>query len=202
MRARLRVGALASGRGSNLRALIEACRAPDYPCEIALVLVNVPGAPALDIARAAGISARLIDHREFASRAAFDAGLDAALRAAKIDIVCLAGFMRLLSPGFVAAWEGRVLNIHPSLLPAFKGLDTHRRALEAGVAIHGCTVHLVTAGLDEGPILARAEVAVRPGDDVESLAARVLEAEHLLYPKTLREFARARLAEAAVTPPR
>ncbi len=186
MSERKRLGVLISGRGSNLAALIEACRAPDFPAEIALVISNRPGAPGLAFAEQAGIPARVIDHKGFATRAAFDAALDEALRAARVDLVCNAGFMRILTPDFVEAWRDRHLNIHPSLLPAFRGLDTHERALAAGVRISGCTVHFVRAELDAGPIVAQAAVPVLPGDDPQTLAARVLRAEHRLYPWALR----------------
>jgi phosphoribosylglycinamide formyltransferase-1 len=183
---RARVGVLVSGRGSNLQALLDACAAADFPAEVALVISNLPGVKALDRAEAAGVPHRVIPHRAYPSREAFDAELDRALRAAGVDIVCLAGFMRLLSAGFVTAWDGRMLNIHPSLLPAFPGLDTHRRALEAGVRLHGCTVHLVTPDLDAGPILVQAAVPVEDDDDEDRLAARVLEQEHQAYPRALR----------------
>ncbi len=185
-----RVGVLISGRGSNLAALLAAARAPDYPAQIVLVLSNRPDAGGLAIAAAAGVPARAIDHKAFgADRAAHEAALDAALREAGVEIVCLAGYMRLLTPFLVGAWAGRMLNIHPSLLPSFPGLDTHNRALAAGVCLHGCTVHLVTDGVDEGAILAQAAVPVLPGDTEESLAARVLAQEHLLYPAALRAMA-------------
>lgn len=183
---RLRVAVLASGRGSNLQSLLDACAAPDFPAEVALVIVNVPGAGAVDRAKAAGVPVAVIDHRGFATRDAFEAVLDEALRTAGIGLVCLAGFMRLLTPGFTERWRGRLVNIHPSLLPDFKGLHTHRRALEAKATRHGCTVHYVTAGLDDGPTIAQAVVPVMPGDDEDTLAARVLVAEHRLYPAALR----------------
>lgn len=186
MTARKRIGVLISGRGSNLAALVEACQEDGYPAEIAAVISNRPGAAGLEIAKAAGIPARVIDHKDFASREAFDAELDKALRETRVDLVCNAGFMRLLTEGFVETWRDRQLNIHPSLLPAFRGLDTHRRALEASVRIAGCTVHFVRAEMDSGPIVAQAAVPVLPDDDAESLAARVLEAEHRLYPHALR----------------
>ncbi len=177
---------LISGRGSNMRALIAAAADPDYPAEIALVLSNVPDAPGLSIARDAGIPTVVVDHGPFRrDRAAHEAAVHAALHGADIEIVCLAGWMRLLTPYLVGLWRGRMLNIHPSLLPAFPGLDTHARALAAGVKLHGCTVHLVTEAMDEGPILAQAAVPVLPGDTVETLAARVLAAEHRLYPSAL-----------------
>jgi phosphoribosylglycinamide formyltransferase 1 len=191
--ARLRVGVLASGRGSNLAALIKAASDPAYPAEIALVIVNIAGTQALARAEAAGIPTRLIEHRTFATRAAFDAALDSTLREAGVEFVCLAGFMRLLTPGFVAAWRDRLINIHPSLLPEFRGLDTHRRALEAGVPFAGCTVHYVRAAVDEGPMIVQRKVPVLPGDDETTLAARVLEAEHQAYPLALRLIAEQRV---------
>jgi phosphoribosylglycinamide formyltransferase-1 len=190
---RLRVAVLASGRGSNLQSLIDACALPDFPAAIGLVVVNVPGAQAIDRARAADVPVTVIDHKGFASREMFDAALDEALRDTGIELICLAGFMRLLTPGFTWGWEGRIVNIHPSLLPSFPGLHTHRRALTAGVKLHGCTVHYVTAALDDGPIVAQAAVPVLSGDDEDSLAARVLAAEHTLYPKALRLIASGRV---------
>ncbi len=184
---RRRAAVLISGRGSNLAALIAAAAAPDYPAQIALVLSNRPDAGGLAHAAAGGIPSAVLDHRPFrADRAAHEAALDSALRAADIEFVCLAGYMRLLTPFLVGRWAGRMLNIHPSLLPAFPGLHTHARALQAGVKLHGCTVHLVTEATDAGPILAQAAVPVLPGDDEDRLAARVLEQEHLLYPLALR----------------
>jgi phosphoribosylglycinamide formyltransferase 1 len=193
---RLRVAVLISGRGSNLQALIDAAAAADYPAEIALVLANRADAAGLQRAAAAGVATRVVPHRDFPDRAAFDRALDAVLREARIDLVCLAGFMRLLTAEFVEAWRDRMLNIHPSLLPAFPGLRTHERALAAGVRFTGCTVHFVRAAMDDGPIVAQAAVPVLPGDDVERLAARVLAAEHRAYPLALRLVAagRARVA--------
>ena len=183
---RRRVAVLASGRGSNLGALLAAAARPDYPAAVALVLANQPGAGALDAAHAAGIPALCLDHRPFGrDRAAHEAALHAELKRHAIETVCLAGYMRLLTPFLVGAWAGQMLNIHPSLLPAFPGLHTHARALAAGVALHGCTVHLVTDTMDEGPILAQAAVPVLPGDDADRLAARVLAQEHRLYPAAL-----------------
>ncbi len=180
------VAVLVSGRGSNLSALIEASLEADYPARIALVLSNRPDAGGLGLARAAGIAAHAIDHRGFGTdRQAHERAIDAALREAGIACVCLAGYMRVLTPFLTAAWDGRMLNIHPSLLPAFPGLHTHERALRAGVKLHGCTVHLVTDRVDEGPILGQAAVAVQPGDTPEQLAARVLRQEHRLYPLAL-----------------
>ena len=184
--ARLKAGVLISGRGSNLQALLDACADPAFPAEIALVISNVAGAQGLDHAKAAGVPTLVIDHKGFPDRESFDAKMDEALRAAGVELVCLAGFMRLLSTGFVEGWRGKMINIHPSLLPAFKGLHTHAQALAAGVAEHGCTVHWVTPALDDGPAILQGKVPVLAGDTEESLAARVLEAEHRLYPEALR----------------
>ncbi|HSE79018.1 MAG TPA: phosphoribosylglycinamide formyltransferase [Alphaproteobacteria bacterium] len=178
---RKRVAILISGRGSNMRALIDAARAPGYPAEIDLVVSNRREAAGLEYARAAGIATAVVHHRDFVDRRSFESALEKELRAARIELVCLAGFMRLLTPEFVAAWRDRILNIHPSLLPAFRGLDTHARALAAGVRFSGCTVHFVRAEMDAGPIIAQAAVPVRPDDDAERLAARVLAAEHQAY---------------------
>ncbi|GLS43059.1 phosphoribosylglycinamide formyltransferase [Methylobacterium brachythecii] len=180
-----RVAILVSGRGSNMVSVIEAAKAPDYPAEIVLVLSNRPDAGGLARAAAAGIPAKAIDHKQFATRESFDAALEAALREAGIELVCLAGFMRIFSAGFVEAWAGRMINIHPSLLPLFRGTHTHEQALEAGVRLHGCTVHYVVPELDAGPIIAQAAVPVLPGDDADSLADRVIVQEHRLYPKAL-----------------
>jgi len=190
---RLRIAVLISGRGSNLQALIEACRDPGVPAEIVLVVSNRPDAAGLGRAAAAGIATRTIDHRSFADRAGFDAALDRCLREAGVELVCLAGFMRLLTTPFVTAWRDRLVNIHPSLLPSFPGLDTHARALAAGVRFAGCTVHLVRPETDSGPILAQAVVPVAPDDTPETLAARVLAAEHRLYPLAVRWLAEGRV---------
>lgn len=187
---RRRVGILISGRGTNMASLIEAARDPDYPAEIALVLSNRPEAPGLARAAAAGIATRVVDHKAFSDRAGFDAALQRELETAEVSLVCLAGFMRILTPGFIEGWTGRMLNMHPSLLPAFKGLHPHRQALRAGVVTHGCTVHFVVPELDSGPALIQAEVPVLPGDTEEALAARVLAEEHRLYPKGLAMLAR------------
>ena len=195
-----RVGILISGRGSNMAALLDAARDPDYPAEVALVVSNRPHAPGIALAAEAGVPVAAIDHRRFGhDRSAHEAAIDAALREAGADIICCAGYMRLLTPFLVAVWQGRMLNIHPSLLPVFPGLHTHRRALAAGVKLHGCTVHLVTDAMDDGPILAQAAVPVLPDDTEESLAARVLVQEHRIYPAALAAFASRR--PAAPPPP-
>jgi len=188
-----RVAVLISGRGSNMAALIDAARAQDYPAEIALVVSNRPDASGLARAREAGIKTALVDHTACeGNREAFERVLDAELEAQRIDLVCLAGFMRLLSPWFVTRWNGRMLNIHPALLPQFKGLHTHRRALEVGVKRHGATVHFVVPEMDSGPIVMQEAVPVIDGDTEETLAARVLEVEHRIYPQALRLVAEGR----------
>ena len=190
-RSRARVGILISGRGSNMKALIEASQAPDCPYEVVIVASNNPDAPGLAYARDEGIATFARSHKGL-DRAAFDALIDRALRDARVEWVVLAGYMRLLSPEFIAGWVGRIVNIHPSLLPAYKGLDTHARVLAAGETGHGCTVHVVTPDLDAGPIVAQAEVPVLPGDTPQTLAARVLDAEHRLYPQALADLILAR----------
>jgi phosphoribosylglycinamide formyltransferase 1 len=188
-----RVAILISGRGSNMTALIEAAEAKDYPAKIVLVVSNRPDAAGLARAGAAGVATVVIDHAPFGDdREAFERALDRVLRDTQIDLICLAGFMRLLTPWFVSRWSGRMLNIHPSLLPQFKGLHTHRRALEAGVPRHGATVHFVVPEMDSGPIVIQDSVAVREGDTEETLAARVLELEHRIYPRALRAVAEGR----------
>lgn len=188
---RARVAILISGDGSNMVALVEATRAPDCPYEVVLVLSNNPDAGGLAKAAALGVPARAIDHRPHGrDREAHERLIDAALREAGADHVALAGYMRVLTPFLVEAWAGRMLNIHPSLLPEYPGLDTHQRALDAGDAEAGCTVHLVTTGVDEGPVLGQARVAVLPGDTAETLAARVKAQEHRLYPSTLVDLVR------------
>jgi len=186
MSPRKRVGVLISGRGSNMSSLIDACNKPDYPAVITLVISNNPYAQGLEIATKAGISSRAINHKTYPSREAFEADLDTALKEAEVDLICNAGFMRLLTNSFVEGWRDKQLNIHPSLLPAFKGLHTHERAIEAGVKLSGCTVHFVRTEMDAGPIIAQAAVPVLPDDTADDLAARVLEAEHKLYPHALR----------------
>jgi len=183
--ARLRLAILISGRGSNMQTLLAACRSGAIAADPCLVLSNRAEATGLALAEAAGIATRIVSHRDFGERAAFDAALDKALGEAGVDFVCLAGFMRLLTRDFIETWRDRMINIHPSLLPAFPGLDTHRRALAAGVKFAGCTVHFVRFETDTGPIVAQAAVPVLPGDDETRLAARVLEAEHRLYPLAL-----------------
>lgn len=183
---RAKVAVLISGRGSNMTALVDAAKAPDCPYAVVLVLSNRPDAEGLALAAAAGVPTLAIDHRPFgADREAHERALDAALREAGAEYVALAGYMRVLTPWLVEAWAGRMINIHPSLLPKYPGLDTHRRAIEAGDVEAGCSVHLVTAGVDEGPILDQARVPVEAGDTPETLSARVLAAEHALYPAAL-----------------
>ena len=190
--ARLKVAALISGRGSNMQALQAACAQPDFPAELALVLSNRADAAGLAFAADRGIATALVDHRK-RTREDFDAEIDTVLRAHGIEAVCLAGFMRLLTPGFVRTWFGRMLNIHPSLLPAFKGLHTHERALATGVRFTGCTVHFVVPEMDDGPIIIQAAVPVAQDDTPEALGARVLAAEHRIYPQALRWLAEGRL---------
>ncbi len=193
-----RVAVLISGRGSNMTALIGAAKADDYPAEIALVVSNRPEALGLARAREEGIATAIVDHKTFGEdRAAFEHALDDTLEADRIDLVCLAGFMRLLSPWFVQRWSGKMLNIHPALLPRFKGLHTHRRALEAGVKRHGATVHFVVPEMDAGPIVEQESLAVHEGDTEHTLAARVLEIEHRIYPRALRALAEGRVTVAS-----
>ena len=186
MTARRKVAILISGRGSNMGALIEAAAQEDYPAEIVVVVSNWADAAGLQSAKDSGIATAVFPHGDYADRVAFDAAIDAELHRRGAEIVCLAGFMRLLTPGFVEAWRGRMINIHPSLLPAFRGLHTHRRALEAGVEQTGCSVHFVRSEVDTGPVIARATVPVLAGDTEDTLAARVLEQEHVIYPQALR----------------
>ncbi len=198
---RRRVGVLISGRGSNMMALAEAARRPDFPAEIVLVISNRPDAAGLAWARSQGIAAHAIDHKAYATREAFDADLDAALIEARIDLVALAGFMRLMTAPFVTRWTGRMINIHPSLLPLYPGLHTHARALADGVRIAGCTVHFVVPEMDAGPIIAQGAVPVLDGDTPATLADRILAIEHQIYPQALALVASgaARLAEGRVT---
>lgn len=183
------IAVLISGRGSNMIALMEACSQPDFPAEIVLVLSNRPDAAGLETAKQAGIPTLCIDHKNFSKdRETHERAVDEAVRASGAELICLAGYMRVLTPWLVQQWANRMLNIHPSLLPAFPGLHTHEAALKAGAKEHGCTIHLVTDGVDEGPILAQARVPVLEGDTADTLAARVLEQEHKLYPATLKHF--------------
>lgn len=177
---------LISGRGSNLQALIDAAKATDYPAEIALVVSNKENAAGLCVAQNAGIPTRVIPHQDYESREAFDHAIDATLREVKIDLIAEAGFMRIHSEWFAKTWEGKALNIHPSLLPLFPGIRVHQQALDAGVKESGCTVHFIVAALDSGPTIAQAAVPVLPGDTVETLAARILVEEHRIYPEALK----------------
>jgi phosphoribosylglycinamide formyltransferase-1 len=194
---RQRVAVLISGRGSNMTALIEAAKAPDYPAEIALVLSNRPEAGGLAVAQREGIATAIVDHKPFGKdREAFERAIQQRLEAHRIDLVCLAGFMRILTPWLIGRWQNRMLNIHPALLPAFKGLHTHERALAAGVSEHGATVHIVVPDMDAGPIVTQGKVPVRAGDTPETLAARVLSVEHIIYPLALRLLAGGRVQVA------
>ena len=186
MAERKRVAILISGRGSNMAALIAAAAERDFPAEIVAVISDKADAPGLAVASGKGIATKVVQRRDFPSREAHDGAIDAALKAFRTDIVCLAGYMRLFTTVFVEAWLGRMINIHPALLPLFKGLDTHKRAIEAGMRVAGCTVHFVTPKMDDGPIIAQAAVPVRIGDTEAELTARVLKAEHQLYPMALR----------------
>ena len=186
MTGRVRVGVLISGRGSNLQALVDASAAPDYPAEMVCVISNVGGVEGLKRAERAGIPTHVVAHGTYDSRESFDGAMDEILRSRGVAFVCLAGFMRVLSDAFVQTWRGRLVNIHPSLLPAFKGLNVHRRVIESGARISGCSVHFVVPELDSGPIIAQAAVPVWPGDTADALAARTLAAEHKLYPLALR----------------
>jgi len=187
---RVRTGILISGRGTNMSALIEAAKASDYPAEIVLVISNIADAGGLVRAAEAGIPTSTVSHRDYATREAFEAEIDRVLRGSGVELVCLAGFMRVLTAGFIAKWQGRLLNIHPSLLPSFRGLHTHEQALAAGAKVHGCTVHYVVPELDAGPIIAQASVPVLADDTPDSLAARVLNEEVKLYPLALAKTAK------------
>jgi phosphoribosylglycinamide formyltransferase-1 len=192
--ARLKLAVLISGRGSNLQSLIDACAKPDFPAEIVLVISNVPDAYGLERAAKAKIKTLTLDHRQYVEREAFEAKLTDALAASGAELICLAGFMRLLTPSFVQRWQGRLINIHPSLLPAYPGLHTHARAIADGAKVSGCTVHFVVAEVDAGPIIIQAEVPILPGDDADKLAARVLTEEHRIYPEAVRMIAEGRTA--------
>lgn len=186
---KIRLAVLISGRGSNLQAIIDACAAPDFPAYIEVVISNIPEAYGLERARLAGITTRVVSHKEYSDREAFDAALDEIIASYSIDLICLAGFMRILTPRFVIKWQGRLINIHPSLLPKYKGLHTHERALEAGDLESGCSVHYVSAAVDEGDIILQRFVPICKGDTADDLAARVLEQEHQAYPEAIRRIA-------------
>lgn len=188
-----RIAVLVSGNGSNLQSIIDATQTDDYPAEVALVLSNNPSAHALERAKKADIPTKILDHRNFDDRESYDAELSRILSHAGVELVCLAGFMRLLSAEFVAEWHNRLINIHPSLLPAFKGLDTHQRAIDAGVKFSGCTVHFVRPEMDVGPIIIQAAVPIHPEDQPSTLGGRILKEEHKLYPQAIRWFAENRL---------
>ena len=197
--AKLKLAVLISGRGTNLQALIDACADAAFPAEIVLVISNEADVKGLDRARAAGILTTVVDHRGFAERADFDATLGDAIRAGGATLVCLAGFMRVVTEGFVREWRDRLINVHPSLLPAFRGLNTHARAIAAGVRFAGCTIHFVRAEMDAGPVIVQAAVPVRPDDTAETLAERVLAEEHKIYPQAVRLIAEGRVRVAGET---
>lgn len=190
---RKRTAILISGRGSNMRALVERARDPSYPAEIVLVLSNRPDAAGLAFAKENEIACAVADHKIYAGREEFERSMQLLLELHHIELICLAGFMRMLTPWFVGQWQGRLLNIHPALLPAYRGLGTHARALADGVKIHGCTVHFVVPAMDEGPIVAQAAVPVLDADTAETLAARVLQQEHIIYPAALADLAAGRI---------
>lgn len=191
--ARQKLAVLISGRGSNLQSLIDACAAPDFPAEIALVLSNVEGVQGLERARKAKIQTSVISHRDFADRESFEDAIHERILGVRPDLVCLAGFMRILTDGFIKRWHNRLINIHPSLLPAFRGLHTHERVLEVGARFAGCTIHFVRPAMDDGPIIVQAAVPVRADDTPDTLAARVLEQEHKIYPLAVRLIADGRV---------
>ncbi|MEX0694125.1 MAG: phosphoribosylglycinamide formyltransferase [Rhodospirillales bacterium] len=191
--ARLKIAILVSGRGSNMQAILDAAAANDYPAEVAVVISNIEGAPALERAKAAGIKIATIPHGDFADRESFDCRVTAEIRAAGCELVVLAGFMRLLSEKFCTEWRDRLINIHPSLLPSFKGLDVHERMIASGVRFGGCTVHYVRFEMDTGPIIVQAAVPVHPDDDAGKLAARILEQEHIIYPLAVKWIAEDRV---------
>jgi len=193
----MKLAVLVSGRGSNLQALIDACKAEDFPAEIVLVLSNKVGAYGLERAREAGIATTVLNHKDYEDRESFDAAMSEQITAAGAELVCLAGFMRLLSDGFVRSWRDRLINIHPSLLPAYKGLHVHERVIEEGARFSGCTVHFVRPAMDEGPIISQAVVAVHPTDSPDDLAARILEQEHAIYPRAVKYIAEGRVRVSA-----
>ena len=192
---KLQTAVLISGRGSNMMALVEASRAADYPAEIACVVSNKPDAKGVQFAAANGIATKVFDHKAFPNREAFEQALDNYLRSMKVEAIALAGFMRVLTAGFINGWDGRIINVHPSLLPAYKGLHTHERAIADGAKVHGCSVHLVTQELDGGPVLLQAEVPVLAVDTPDALAARVLTEEHRIYPQALALLSNRLIAE-------
>jgi len=193
----MKLAVLVSGRGSNLQALIDACAADDFPAEIALVLSNKADAYGLERASNANIPTAVLSHKDFDDRESFDAAMSAKIEDSGAELVCLAGFMRLLSDGFVRQWRDRLINIHPSLLPAFKGLHVHERTIEEGARFSGCTVHYVRPAMDEGPIISQAVVAVHPTDTPDDLAARILEQEHIIYPRAVKYIAEGRVRVSA-----
>jgi phosphoribosylglycinamide formyltransferase 1 len=195
----LKVVVLVSGRGSNLQALIDTCSETSFPAEIVSVISNIPDVYALERAAKAGIATDVVNHKEYDGREAFEVALQAAIAGTGAELVCLAGFMRILTPGFVNRWRDRLINIHPSLLPSFKGIHVHEQALEAGVRISGCTVHYVVPELDAGPIIVQEAVPVLPDDDADALAARILEAEHRCYPEALKLIAEGRVEVTGTT---
>ncbi|MDP6927689.1 MAG: phosphoribosylglycinamide formyltransferase, partial [Rhodospirillales bacterium] len=189
----MRIGVLISGRGSNLQSLIDAQQSDGFPAEIVTVISNIPDVLGLERAENAGVATRVIDHTDYADRKTFENALHEALALADVELVCLAGFMRILTDGFVERWRDKLINIHPSLLPSFKGLHTHERALEEGVRFSGCTIHFVRPAMDDGPIIIQAAVPILAGDTRDDLAARVLEQEHIVYPQAVRMIAEDRI---------
>ncbi|HJN22346.1 MAG TPA: phosphoribosylglycinamide formyltransferase [Rhodospirillales bacterium] len=190
---RIKLAVLISGRGSNLQSLIDACADKSFPARIAQVISNVPGVAGLARAEEAGIPVAVVDHKAFEDRQGFEAGLNEVLEKSGVDLICMAGFMRLLTDGFINPWRDRLINIHPSLLPAFKGVHVHEQVVESGVRFSGCTVHFVRPAMDDGPIIIQAVVPVRGNDDADALAARILAQEHRIYPRAVRLFAEKRL---------
>lgn len=193
---RVKLAVLISGRGSNLQSLIDACAAPDFPAEIAIVISNRPDAYGIERAKRAGLKTEIIDHKNFSTREDFETALQHSLAQYPVDMICLAGFMRVLTEKFVSAWEDRIINIHPSLLPKYPGLHTHQRAIEAGDQESGCTIHFVTAGMDEGPVILQKSVPIQAGDTPDTLAARILDVEHRAYPEAVRILAEGLLKSA------
>lgn len=193
--AKLNLAILISGRGSNMQALIHACARPDFPAQVAIVISNRPAAAGLAVAAQAGVETAVVDHNSYPDKAAFEQALQAALARHDVDLICLAGFMRILSADFIRRWQGQIINIHPSLLPAYKGLDTHARALADGARESGCSVHFVTPEMDAGPVILQKKVPVFAGDTAETLAARVLEQEHIAYPEAVKLIGEGRIRQ-------